>query len=737
MSETGSMPSRGRHGRHSMPPVPMPPLPPRPTTPAGGDDPVEDTNRMPAIRVPLPDRPTPATPPTTQPSVPMPTPVPPVTPAGRDDDRAGRTVDEPVAAMDDTDPRDDRDDRFDKDDDLDDDDLDDEDTDSDSDSGDDDGDDDESGEDDESENDDDGDGSSDGEDDGPDPLAGDNRLGVKGRMSVACLGFVPVKTVWNPQEAFWYDRIRPILAREAAKARDKGLSEEKVRARLERKRRELSPAPPHRTGKPDLRGIDDARGVGRLLANRQLDAQRRVRRARLDDQEGMLPLSAAGPLDRLMRDCNERPLVPWHQTSAGRAGVLTTMVAGSGAPPIPGPVLGVDLLSGEPYTYDSWGTFDAGMTRSPDMFLSGQRGNGKSFFCKTLAVREIEWGRHVIVQSDRQGEWARIAGNIGGQIISPGAGVYMNPFELPATDPAWRDAHLDEWVKEIQVGRRSAFRTIAEALPDRDGLYPLDRDQESIIDALVTDFGTGEMTLTDAVDRLASREWIDRVGPHIKGFENYPEQAAEAAARTARVFNPLIGEGAYAGMFDRESTISPDPSSPMIVFDTSSPLFEDEQLKHIYTACVSAWIDRLLQRRDGLRRIVVIEEAWDVVKDAGLVDSLQTRQRSAGHWGCATWLIVHGASDMSEVFDQGSALRGRVEMLMKLMETKVTFQQNDLAVLERIIPDMSEDEIATIPRLEKGVAIVRVGHEHPRMVTALAGASMGALFDTSALRRGA
>lgn len=553
---------------------------------------------------------------------------------------------------------------------------------------------------------------------GPMMDVGPHRLGARDRSAVACFGLIPVGAPLDPHEAKWLTML--------SKARAEGLGDGEI------------PDPPaHRHTRRDRRLVDDAYAAGRSLCSRQEADERRERRERLADSEGMLPLSRAGLLDRLQRDFDERPIAPWHQTSTGRAGVLTTLVAGSGAPRIPGPVLGVDLLSGERFTYDAWGTFDVGMTRSPDMFVSGFRGFGKSFFCKTLALREIEYGRHVVVQSDRQGEWTRLARNIGGQVVSPGAGVYMNPFELPRVDAAWRDAHADEWSKEVQVSRRSAFRTLAEALPDRDGLYPLDRDQEAIVDALVADFGVGPMTLTDAVDRLASREWIDAASPRIRGFRDYPEQARELAARAARVFAPLVGDGSYAGMFDRESTVEPDPHAPMIVFDTSSPLFEDGQLKHVYTACVSAWIDRLLQRRDGMRRIVVIEEGWDVVRDEGLLDSLQTRQRSAGHWGCATWLIVHGASDLSSVFDEGSGLRGKAETLMKLMETKVTFKQDDLTVLEHIIPDMAEDERATIPDLKPGMAIVRIGSTHPRMVSAMAGPTMRALFDTSDLRKGA
>ena len=116
----------------------------------------------------------------------------------------------------------------------------------------------------------------------------------------------------------------------------------------------------------------------------------------------------------------------------------------------------------------------------------------------------------------------------------------------------------------------------------------------------------------------------------MTGFEHEPALARAAAAAAARVYAPMVRGGTLSGMFDRESTIRLDPSSPMIVFDTSSPALNNEQLKRVFTAAVSSWIDRLLQGRDGRRRIVVDEEAWDLLSNARLVDSLQTRQRSAG-----------------------------------------------------------------------------------------------------------
>ena len=173
------------------------------------------------------------------------------------------------------------------------------------------------------------------------------------------------------------------------------------------------------------------------------------------------------------------------------------------------------------------------------------------------------------------------------------------------------------------------------------------------------------------------------------------------------------------------------------MFDTSGPVFQDPTLKRVYTAAVSSWIDRLLQARDGLRRIIVCEEAWDLLSNPQLVDSLQTRQRSAGHWGCATWLIVHGVADMTQVFNQGSGLRGKVEQLMNLMETKIIYRQGgeNIALLNQLVPDLSEDELDMIPQLAQGFGIWRIGRSHPRMILPVAGPRWAATFDTSGLRK--
>lgn len=556
--------------------------------------------------------------------------------------------------------------------------------------------------------------------DGPDtdpqvPLleADGHRLGSSARRGVTVMGFVPAPTRLSIPELDWLER-----------ARSNAGGTVKV--------------PPHRWTRHDSSAVDSARSELYSMASRQIENTKRARRERQRDEEGVLPLGSASPMDMLTRDFNERPLIPWHQTSTGRAGVLTTFVAGSGAPLIPGPPIGIDALSRELFQFDCWGTYDAGLTTSPDLFFCGLRGQGKSYCAKTIAVREIGFGRRIIVQSDRQGEWKAIADAIpGGQVVSPGKGNYLNPFAMPDSSHLKGDADRRAFRQEVLSGRKSAMMALAEAVKEPDRPFPLDKDMLSLIDQLIASYDVGPMTLEDAVRRLSDWDWVDGVYENIHGFEHYQDLARRKASEAARVFSPMVEGGTMSGMFDKESTITLDPAAPIIVFDTSGPVFQDPTLKRVYTAAVSSWIDRLLQARDGARRIIVCEEAWDLLGNPQLVESLQTRQRSAGHWGCATWLIVHGVADMTQVFTQGSGLRGKVEQLMNLMETKIIYRQGgeNITLLNQLVPDLSEDEIAQIPRLAQGYGIWRIGRSHPRMILPVAGPMWANVFDTSGLRR--
>ena len=267
-----------------------------------------------------------------------------------------------------------------------------------------------------------------------------HRLGRPARRGVGVVGFVPAPTRLSIPELDWLMRVRDGAGRSVR-------------------------VPEHRYSRSDRGAVESARGRLYSMVSKQVSQTKSLYKARQRDEEGMLPLGSASPLDMITRDFNERPLIPWHQTSTGRAGVLTTFVAGSGAQLIPGPPIGIDALSRELFQFDCWGTYDAHMTTSPDLFFSGLRGQGKSYCAKTIAVREIGFGRNVIVQSDRQGEWKAIARAIpGGQVVSPGKGNYLNPFAMPDMSHVTSDEDRRALRQEVLAGRKSAMMALAEAV---------------------------------------------------------------------------------------------------------------------------------------------------------------------------------------------------------------------------------------------------------------------------------
>ena len=199
-------------------------------------------------------------------------------------------------------------------------------------------------------------------------LEGEHRLGEAMRRGVFCLGLVPVATGLTLREAMWMQCCLTAGV-------------------------EPGPMPAHAFRRADRHAVEDAMGVAPGLM-RAMAADAKRRRRMVDaDEEGRLPLGSPSPVDMMTRDFRVRPVTAWHQTSTGRAGVLSTLVAGSGAPRIDGPVIGVDVLSRELWRFDSWATYDAPgvhgphMTTSPDVFICGLRGNGKSFAAKVMALR--------------------------------------------------------------------------------------------------------------------------------------------------------------------------------------------------------------------------------------------------------------------------------------------------------------------------------------------------------------
>ena len=109
------------------------------------------------------------------------------------------------------------------------------------------------------------------------------------------------------------------------------------------------------------------------------------------------------------------------------------------------------------------------------------------------------------------------------------------------------------------------------------------------------------------------------------------ELAADAKS-VARGLHRLV-EGDLAGMFDGQSTTKVDWSGPGLVVDLSavlqSPAFSS------ILVCAGAWLAQVVAAKDR-QRIIVVDECWKAIRDAGFVAWGEETQKLSRRMGCSS-----------------------------------------------------------------------------------------------------
>src|SRR3990170_2936275 len=94
-----------------------------------------------------------------------------------------------------------------------------------------------------------------------------------------------------------------------------------------------------------------------------------------------------------------------------------------------GAYIGRDLFGGA-FTYDAFELYEEGVITSPNMVVAGQLGRGKSALVKSFALRQMTFGRRIVVM-DPKGEYAPLASACGAEAIrlTPGGATKLNPLD--------------------------------------------------------------------------------------------------------------------------------------------------------------------------------------------------------------------------------------------------------------------------------------------------------------------
>ena len=349
--------------------------------------------------------------------------------------------------------------------------------------------------------------------------------------------------------------------------------------------------------------------------------------------------------------------VPTHQdTSATLAGAYPFLAEGGMGSA--GVFVGQDLYSSGSFVYDPWELYRQGVISAPNIVLAGIVGSGKSSLAKSLYTRSIPFGRRVYIPGDPKGEHTAIAEAVGGKAIVLGHGM-MN--RLNPLDEGFRPSNVsdEEWVTQVASRRRDLIGALAETILGR-ALSPLEHTAIDI--ALRASVAAATVPVLPMV--------VDRI---LTPDKDQDGRLAEDGRLLGHGLRRLVS-GDLAGLFDGPSTVTFDPSLPMISLDLSR-VAENSALISVLMTCSSAWMESALLDPAGGQRWVIYDEAWRLMQFPSLLRRMDAQWRLARHLGIANMLIFHKLTDLDNVGDQGTAMRALASSLLANAETRIIYRQ--------------------------------------------------------------
>lgn len=406
---------------------------------------------------------------------------------------------------------------------------------------------------------------------------------------------------------------------------------------------------------------------------------------------------------------------PAHRATTAHIQAVYPFVADSSM--YQGTLIGQDLFGG-PFCFDPWELYGSGRLTNPNVMVFGQLGRGKSTFIKTLVWRQAAFGRRAWI-IDPKGEYGALAAACGTTPLAlvPGGRCRLNPLDAPSGAGSDREAVLRSRVDLVASLLSSSLRR------------RLGAEERTAVEMAVRQVSAGRANpvLPDLVEALLEP---DAVAAATIGTDRL---GLAAAGRVPALELRRMVNGDLAGMFDGPTTAGADLEAPVVVLDLSA-IFATAALPLVMT-CATAWLQSVLARADGVKRLVVIDEAWAILDDLSIARWTQATFKLSRALGVANVVVVHRVSDLGATGSNGSAEQKLADGLLADSETRVLFGQppSEAEETARVL-GLSRAEVETLTRLPRGVALWRVG-QRSFLVQHLVGEGERVLVDTDAAMR--
>ena len=363
-----------------------------------------------------------------------------------------------------------------------------------------------------------------------------------------------------------------------------------------------------------------------------------------------------------------------------------------------GVYLGTNVLTGgSGFAYDPFHAYQRGLLTNPNILIAGEPGVGKSATAKTFIYRSVGvFGRWVAI-ADPKGEYLPLADALGLSVIKlhPGGTARLNPLD---PGPAGRT----EGVEELARRQSEMVAALLGSVLHRD----LSPAEDAVLGWAVTHLarsGLDEPTLADVAAVMASP--TDEMAAAARTDAVTLSRSADAAIYG---IGKLLDRG-LRGMFDGRTNVHIDWDGPGVVLDLSAVHHDPAALTLVMIAATS-WLQAVMARTDGPRRLQVLDEAWSLLGSERTSKYLQACWKLSRAYGVANIAIVHRLSDLRAQSDDGSAASKVSMWLLADTQTRVVFRQSTDQVREaREMLGLTATEAALLPHLVRGRALWKVG----------------------------